>query len=158
MFKFKLADGSLEKMVTRFRARIHDNLINSLDQIRGGFQQQLRIEQTRGDSGGWMRLESSYLKRKEREYPGQPILSRTGVMMKGYIKGVRTDPFNNQVIVDFPGNPGFPVYRRARIHQLFGVGKSKTIRPIPVSEQGYEDFKNIAIKEFSKAISKSLNE
>lgn len=157
MFRFSIETFQLNDFVTRYNLRMRENLARSLDEIRIGFQQQLRIEQSRGNDGGWKPLSKNYLKRKEREYPGQPILSRTGVMMAGYIKGVRTVPHEAKVVVDFPGTVGFPVNTRAKAHQgVIGRPKNMPIRPIPVSEEGFNDFRNIAIRAFRDAIAKSL--
>jgi hypothetical protein len=154
MFRFTVPAYSVEQIVTDFRKSFKGNLVNSLDDMRRDYQDWMRLEQQRGDAGGWTKLSTSYEKEKERNYPNQPILSRTGNMMKGYIQGIRTVPSEAMVVIDFPGTAGFPVHRRAKAHQD-GVGVPQ--RPFPVDNIGYEEAVNIAMRNFRNAIQKSLN-
>lgn len=156
LIEFKVEDQQISAMMDRYGKRIKGRLNRALNEIRIGFQQQLRVEFSRGNSGDWQRLSSSYLERKEREFPGRPILVRTEKMLKGYIRGVRVNPINASVEIDFPGQPGTDLNTRAKAHQgVIGRPKNMPVRPIPTTEEGYNDFRDIAIKAFREALNET---
>lgn len=155
MITLTIDERRFVQSVNSFSNKFKRNSIDALDQIRVKWQAQMVREQMRGTNGGWPPLSEAYAKRKEREQPGRPMLTLSGIMMRNYLGGIRTDPYNTAVYVQLPGTPGSPVRRRAEVHQFTSEPSKR--RPFPVDKTGLQEFARIARAEFVEAVNKTLN-
>jgi hypothetical protein len=154
MLEFTLDESSLEGIEKRFGKRLNKHMRAALNDMRDEISSWLLMEQQKGSNGGWEPLKSSYEERKEREFPGQPILSRTGQMMSSYLRSIEISPKDYSVSVNYPSPEGSQVNLRARAHQ---EGREfLPARPFPVDDQGYQDFEDIAIRHFRNALTKTV--
>lgn len=153
MFTFKLQDGSLEKIVTKYRVSIKDNVDTALNRIWTSWGAELERQRRSGGDGQWKALDPNYARQKEKEYPRRGFLDRTGFMMRGYLNGISIDPTSYTVTIPFPTGTdkfGREVNIRAKGHQHGAVHLPK--RPFDL-----EKLEAIAVKHFKEAIERSLN-
>lgn len=156
MFTFEWEDKQITNILENYYNRIEKNTNDALSQIINRWRIVIVNQQLSGNLGGWTKLESSYEARKEREYPGKPILSRTGRLLQGYMTDMQINPSDSSVTIPYSSDPA--VRRRGMVHQLYGVNRKdigKVKRPIPIN-YNYDVFFEPAIEEFTRAIRKSL--
>ena len=151
MFDFTVDTKSLNKFRDKFIGSIGENMSQALDNIRVEWGYTLHKQQLRFHrNGNWVELSPAYKARKDKEFKSRAktearyntMLRRTGKMLKGYVEGMHIDIVNNKIEMPYSD-------RYARAHQL-GYGNLPA-RPFEV-----EEFHQVAVNEFKKAIAKRL--
>lgn len=152
MFDFKVDERGFEALMKSRRGKFATELDKALDTIRERWRRQLTTQQRNYRQSGWPKLKESYAEEKREKYPGTPILTRTGQMMRGYIREVQVDPQQGSVTLNWPGPEGTDVYIRAQAHQ----GVTAQPKGMPVRPFRFGPFEEIARQEFDRAIKKAL--
>lgn len=97
-------------------------------------EEQFKSQGAKGRSGKWEKLSRNYAKQKERDYPGKPILQRTG-----RLEAALTSKTGDTVLIEEKQEYGFGTSLfYAAFHQA-GTNKMPSRPPINFSEDNRRD-------------------
>ncbi len=152
MIDVELQRRSLDGWRTNIYRRFRKQLEIAQADIKVEFAREIfRQQLTRGD-GRWENLNQVYDLRKEKEYPGREILTRTGDMIAGYVAGIDTPLTKTRVsvVMPYPGVEGDPdrINVRARSHQ----NDHRQPEGVPPRPFDVEKFQAIATKRINEAM------
>lgn len=159
MLRLRLEKGTVESMAGNFSRRLKFSTDKALDNLSVELSDWLHNEQLKGDAGGWPELgalskTNAYGKEKARNFPGQPLLTRTGTLMATYPRYITINRNKREVALGFPrGKVGMI----AQVHQYGLPSRNIPARPFPVDESGREAFREIAYRNFANAVREGLN-
>lgn len=153
MFKVELNRKSLEGWRAGISRRFVREFNRSQDETSRDWRYEFNRQQASRGDGTWQSLDPVYAKRKEREYPGQLILTRTDTMIPAYyITQERTNQ-TVSVSLNFPRDEKLETI--ARSHQDDNVGQPKGVPPRPFNT---EKFIEIAVRNVNEAMKRAANE
>lgn len=155
MIRLRLEKETLVKMIGKFNRRLQFSTDKALDNLSVEIRDWLLKEQQKGTAGGWPALKPSYATEKERNYPGQLILTRTGTLMATYPRYITINRRKREVAVGFPrGKVGMIAY----VHQFGHPTQANPVaRPIPVDQAGYDAFEEMAYRNYAEALKEALS-
>lgn len=152
MFKVELNRKSLEGWRDGISRKFVRNFNRSQDETERDWRYEFNRQQASRGDGSWQSLDPVYERRKEREYPGRLILTRTDTMIPAY--SIRQERTNQTVSVslNFPSDEKLETI--AKSHQ--GVIGQPT--GVPARPFNLEKFIEIAVRNVNEAMKRASDE
>ena len=154
LFTVEFDRRSLEDWRAGIHRRFVRNFERAMDETRREWAYEFHRQQESKGDGTWDDLNPIYEKRKNREYPGRLILTRTDMMIPAYEIESERDNRTVAVSLAFPSDPKLNLI--AKSHQDFeGVGQPEGVPPRPFD---LDPFIEIARREVNDAMKRAAND